>query len=508
MSPTPAGQRRLGQRDGEAAVGRRRARSAAAAVARALGQAASQSQRSAREVGLGDAARHLAEDERLVLGAVECGAAVPSAKSTTSPSAGSRRGTASSASSSTPTTADDGRRLDRLAAAARCRARRCPSTTGSAERLAGLGHALDRLGQLVADLGRSGLPKFRQLVIAAGSAPVQATLRAACATALCAAAAGIERHARAVAVERDRDGALARESAARRRRRPRAARRCPSRRAGRTAGRPSVLAQMFGAASSAAAATRDRRSRAPSAAADRVLGEPVAGRSACERVARRVGERLARACRRRPRRRRRQRSRPSSVTWPITVQRQLPACADGLGPRPSRDGLDDRRHALLRLRDHDLERLHALLAQRHAGRGRGRGRPRRSPPSRRSTRRARPRRDPGARRPGRAPSELERALDQLLAGERVADLHARALVLVALVEILRGEHAGAADAVAARSWRRTARPGCPGPRRSARTELVGAQHADAHRVDEAVAARRRLEDRPRRRRSATPTQLP
>ena len=55
---------------------------------------------------------------------------------------------------------------------------------------------------------RSGLPKLRQFVIAAGSAPLQATFSTACATASRAAAAGIERHAGAVAVERDRDRAL------------------------------------------------------------------------------------------------------------------------------------------------------------------------------------------------------------------------------------------------------------------------------------------------------------
>ena len=46
--------------------------------------------------------------------------------------------------------------------------------------------------------------------------------------------------------------------------------------------------------------------------------------------------------------------------------------------------------------------------------------------------------------------ELERRLDQLLAGERVADLDRRPLVGVVLPELGAGEHGGAADAVASR----------------------------------------------------------
>ena len=49
---------------------------------------------------------------------------------------------------------------------------------------------------------------------------------------------------------------------------------------------------------------------------------------------------------------------------PITRAGQLVAGADGLHLGEPR-GLDDGGHALLRLRDHDLERLHPGLAQRH-----------------------------------------------------------------------------------------------------------------------------------------------
>ena len=46
--------------------------------------------------------------------------------------------------------------------------------------------------------------------------------------------------------------------------------------------------------------------------------------------------------------------------------------------------------------------------------------------------------------------ELDRDLDQLLAGERVADLHGRPLVGVVLAELLAREHRRAADPVASR----------------------------------------------------------
>ena len=93
-----------------------------------------------------------------------------------------------------------------------------------------------------------------------------------------------------------------------------------------------------------------------------------------------------------------------------------------------------------------------------------------------------------------ARGQLERALDQLLARERVADLHARPLVLVALVEVLRGQHARPADAVApgrgAEEHDEVARAG--GARAH---ELVRAQQADAERVDERVVAVGGVEDR-------------
>ena len=109
-------------------------------------------------------------------------------------------------------------------------------------------------------------------------------------------------------------------------------------------------------------------------------------------------------------------------------------------------GRDDRDHPLLRLGDHDLPRLHPVLALRHAvemdvdavvGGHLGERR----------------------REPGRAAvlerehepalDELDRDLDQPLAGERIADLDGRPLVGGLVAELLAREHRRATDPVAA-----------------------------------------------------------
>ena len=81
--------------------------------------------------------------------------------------------------------------------------------------------------------------------------------------------------------------------------------------------------------------------------------------------------------------------------------------------------------------------------------------------------------------------ELDRHLDQPLAGERVTDLDGRPLVGGLVAELLAREHRGAADAVAAggravEDEQGTRRVGARAHHR------VGGQQADAHRVDEAV----------------------
>ena len=110
-------------------------------------------------------------------------------------------------------------------------------------------------------------------------------------------------------------------------------------------------------------------------------------------------------------------------------------------------GLDDRQHPLLRLGDHDLEGLHVGLAQRHPADVDV------DPDAALRGHLARRRGEPGGaevleRDQQPAASSSRRALEQLRLLERVADLDGRALGVVAGLELGRGEHRGAADAVA------------------------------------------------------------
>ena len=153
-------------------------------------------------------------------------------------------------------------------------------------------------------------------------------------------------------------------------------------------------------------------------------------------------------------------------------------------------GVDDRDHPLLRLRDHHLPRLHALLALRHAvevdvdpvvgghlGEGRGKA--------------------CGAavlkREHEAALDELDGHLDQPLARERVAHLDGRALLRVVLAELGAREHGGAADPVAPRR-RAVEDDERTGPRRLRAGEPLRRKQPDAHGVDEAVRGVALVED--------------
>ena len=170
--------------------------------------------------------------------------------------------------------------------------------------------------------------------------------------------------------------------------------------------------------------------------------------------------------------------------------RELPTVEDRLD-RPEHLRPDDRDHPLLALGDHHLPRLHPLLAQRHAvemdvdpevrghlGQRRGDAR--------------------GAavleRLDETGGDELERRLDQLLPGERVADLHGRTLLRGAVAELLAREHRGAADAVAPRS-RAVEEDELSRSRRLRAQHAVDRQEPDAHRVHEAVVPVGLVEDR-------------
>jgi hypothetical protein len=169
---------------------------------------------------------------------------------------------------------------------------------------------------------------------------------------------------------------------------------------------------------------------------------------------------------------------------------ELPAVEDGLDLRDP-VGPDDGDHPLLALGDHDLPGLHPVLAQRdavevdvdadlagHLGE-------RRSEPGRAAVlqRLDEPRLD-----------QLERGLDQLLPGERVADLDGRALLGRALAQLLAREHRGAADSVTP-GGRAVEDEQVSGPARTRARNAFRGQQADAHGVHEAVARIGVVEDR-------------
>ena len=172
-----------------------------------------------------------------------------------------------------------------------------------------------------------------------------------------------------------------------------------------------------------------------------------------------------------------------SVTTPIAVALTSHFVAQGEhGVDVGR--LDDAEHPLLRLGDHDLERLHARLAERdpadvevepdlalrgHLGGGR--------------------RQAGGAEvlerdeQPG--VEQLERALEQLRLLERVADLDGRALRAVGVAELRARQHGGAADPVAA-GPRAEQDDDVADARRRRADQLLRLDQPEAHRVDQAV----------------------
>ena len=154
-------------------------------------------------------------------------------------------------------------------------------------------------------------------------------------------------------------------------------------------------------------------------------------------------------------------------------------------------GLDHREHPLLRLRDHDLERLHVGLAQRHPGDVDVD--PDAAAGGHLAGRRGEPGRAEVLERDQQAVAEqLEAALEQLRLLERVADLDRGPLRVVAPLELGRGEHGGAADPVApGRGAHQDDLVADPGGGRA--DHVVGAGEPDAHRVDEAVLLVGRLE---------------
>ena len=205
--------------------------------------------------------------------------------------------------------------------------------------------------------------------------------------------------------------------------------------------------------------------------------------------------------RRRPRPGTRRRAGPVSVTSPMT----RPATshfAQTAEERVDLVGRDDRAHPLLRLAGQDLGRRSCprrAAARRPARRASRRRRRRRVPMWRRTIRR---RRGPGCRPPARRANDLERALDQHLLGERVADLHGRQLRRPA-EDLLAGSDPSdcPSSSPAKVSDASTETPPMPSspvrepyrmillptPDACAVCRSSAAQHADAGRVDQRVA---------------------
>ena len=145
--------------------------------------------------------------------------------------------------------------------------------------------------------------------------------------------------------------------------------------------------------------------------------------------------------------------------------------------------LDARKHALLRLGDHDLEGLHVVLAQRHLGEIESHAD---------RTTRCHLRRGRGE--PGGAEilqtnedvvaHQFERGFDQALAHVRVADLDRRALLVATRIDVLRGEHGCSTNAIPPGTCAKQ-HDEVADTSRGRALEIGGLEDADTHRIDEA-----------------------
>ena len=364
-----------------------------------------------------------------------------------------------------------------------------------------------------ATCGFSGLPKLRQLVRPSGSAPTQARFAAHSQTASAAPMYGSQATRRPLpsietASARPVSLPASRELAARRRRPARAAAPCGCRRGSRTARTPSGGWRRSAEPSSAQKRLARRRRRA---AARRGRGERAAsGRAGSLRLE--VVERALVD-------ERRTGMSPTSSSPSKTRRRgavgdladrgrvRLPLAADGqhvVEPRR----LDDAQHPLLRLGDHDLERLHVRLAQRapcetsrsmpdaalrgHLARAGGE---------------ARRRRGPGARRAG--PARPARGSTRSACSPRAGRRSARSAAWRGRPRRARRRRA--------RSRRRSRRGPVRAPEQhDARCRARWPRSAQPVRAargrrtsrSRGSSARRAARSRSRRRRSATPTELP
>ena len=356
-----------------------------------------------------------------------------------------------------------------------------------AEHLAGLGHAGDRLAQHVGGVRALGVAEVEAVRDRSGRGSRAGDVQGRLADRLTATAQRVERDARAIAIERHGDPALARRQAQHARVSPRSDHGPRADELVVLLGHPALRADVRrGEQAQQQLCPVADRGRRRHGVVDK-LGWPLGRKRIARCLRQHLGRDLTDHLAVEP-----AAQDPIVGDLPDRRARQLPARADGREPGVE-SGIDDRRHALLRLRDHDLERFHAVLAQRHQGEVEIEADAPRC--SHLARRRGEARGSEILDRDGQPElGQLERALDQLLAGERVADLHGRPLLVAALVEILRRQHARPADAVAA-GQRAVEDDEVSRAGRASAHEPLQRQHADRHRVDQGILAIGRVEDR-------------
>ena len=474
----PAGEAALGERHREAALGD--VVGAESAPARTASRTAACASRMACHVGERELARRRLAPQLRELRA-------DAAPARTGRPARSRRPRAAKPSRPARRGVGRARRRSRRPAsgrsgrsAPRCRARRCRRRPGSPSARQASARPSTASVSCQATCGFSGLPKFRQLVSPSGSAPTQARLAAHSNTASAAPRARVARDAPAVAVDRDRDRATPSGSAST------AASACSGRRTVRDCDDRVVLLEHRPARGDVRRAQqREQRlarpTRSPSGrAARRLVDRDRRAGSARGRTA--GSRRRARATGRSRDDRRRgssTRTRSPAGHRPDRRRQHLPALAHVRAPRPTRSGSTT--HSIRSCDSEIMISNGSIPGSRSGTRATSMSSP--TPPLLAISRGRRG--EPGGaevleRDEQLAVEQLEAALEQLLLGERVADLDRRALGLVALAELGAREHRRAADPVAAGQSARAARARCPGPAGAPRGSAARAGASPRH----------------------------
>ena len=207
--PAARGERDLGQRDCETAVGDVVGRGEHAVARELAEQVAEPAQ--CGQVDLGNAAGARAGPQRLPFRAV-VGRRSGAEREQRAARVGGRGGHGRVGPLQHPDAADDGRRVDRPASALVVE-RHVAGHDRRAEHLAGLGHARDRLAQRIRGARALGVAEVEAVRDRRGLRAAAGDVEHRLGDGLGAAAPRVERDARAVAVQRDGDPALGRRQA-------------------------------------------------------------------------------------------------------------------------------------------------------------------------------------------------------------------------------------------------------------------------------------------------------